>query len=333
MPHWANKSSTGSWNWANSNVVPQKGVYYHVIGIFDPQNQKASIYVDGEKKAEVATSSNTFKFPTSLCYWFGIGVDASNNSGQACWKGDVVIARVYDDVLTGDDVIKLWNAVKDKKPSAPSFSITDPMFLTDIEVGAGSNYKIIAQGFNQGDQVRFESLTDENSVYTLQASRVNEYFIEVEIPANFKSDKYRMTVLRDGAAAPVGFVTLTMSDSPVELVLPKVIAHRGYHTTNGAGENTVESFQAALDEGFYGSEADFYITSDGYIVSYKNNEVEMSVSAGPCTGSCLYTLDTYTEYLMMIFHLIGESKAQLVVGDNAVMLEVPGKLRLLHSIV
>ena len=37
-----------------------------------------------------------------------------------------------------------------------------------------------------------------------------------------------------------------------ELVLPKVIAHRGYHTTNGAGENTVESFQAALDEEFYG---------------------------------------------------------------------------------
>ena len=73
--------------------------------------------------------------------------------------------------------------------------------------------------------------------------------------------------------------------------------------------------------------------TDGYIVSYKNNEVEMSVSAGPCTGSCLYTLDTYTEYLMMIFHLIGESKAQLVVGDNAVMLEVSGKLRLLHSIV
>ena len=73
--------------------------------------------------------------------------------------------------------------------------------------------------------------------------------------------------------------------------------------------------------------------TDGYIVSYKNNEVEMSVSAGPCTGRCLYTLDTYTEYLMMIFHLIGESKAQLVVGDNAVMLEAPGKLRLLHSIV
>lgn len=293
LPH------TGSWNWANSNVVPQKGVYYHVIGIFDPQNQKASIYVDGEKKAEVATSSNTFKFPTSLCYWFGIGVDASNNSGQACWKGDVVIARVYDDVLTGDDVTKLWNAVKDKKPSAPSFSITDPMFLTDIEVGAGSKYKIIAQGFNQGDQVRFESLTDENSAYTLQASRVNEYFIEVEIPANFKSDKYRMTVLRDGAAAPVGFVTLTMSDSPVELVLPKVIAHRGYHTTNGAGENTVESFQAALDEGFYGSEADFYITSDGYIVSnhdasYNGITIE---TAKYSQVSSLPTLDDYLDML------------------------------------
>ena len=293
LPH------TGSWNWANSNVVPQQGVYYHVIGVFDPQNQKASIYVDGEKKAEVATSSNTFKFPSSGSYWFGIGVDASSTNGQACWKGDVVIARVYDDVLTGNDVTKLWEKVKDKKPSAPSFSIADPMFLSDIEVGAGSKYKVIAQGFQQGDEIRFESLTDENTSYTPATSRVTDYFIEIEIPADFKSDRYRITVVRDGVAAPLGFVTLTMSATPTQLTLPKVIAHRGYHTTNGAGENTEESFQAALDEGFYGSEADFYITADGYIVS--NHDASYNgVTIETAQYSQVSTLPTLDDYLTML---------------------------------
>ncbi len=57
-----------------------------------------------------------------------------------------------------------------------------------------------------------------------------------------------------------------------------MVAHRGYHTTNGAAENSMESFRAAIELGVYGSEADFYITTDGVVVS--NHDPTIKNSAG-----------------------------------------------------
>ena len=44
-----NVTETGAstWRWANSGVVPQKGVYYHVVGVYDKANAVAKIYVNG----------------------------------------------------------------------------------------------------------------------------------------------------------------------------------------------------------------------------------------------------------------------------------------------
>lgn len=73
--------------------------------------------------------------------------------------------------------------------------------------------------------------------------------------------------------------------------------------------------------------------SDGYSVQYKSQEVEMTIRMGNCSGECYYTLDTYTEYLGMLFRLTSGRATHLYVGENAVMFEVPGELRLLHSII
>lgn len=72
--------------------------------------------------------------------------------------------------------------------------------------------------------------------------------------------------------------------------------------------------------------------SDGYKLTYKSNVFSLECVLGNCT-EYYYTLDTYAEYLPMIFRLIDEAQAFLTVGRNAVMIEVPGSLRLLHSIV
>lgn len=72
--------------------------------------------------------------------------------------------------------------------------------------------------------------------------------------------------------------------------------------------------------------------TDGYKVTYKNQEVEMAFSVGPCMDP-IYTLDTYTEYLQMLFRLTQDKTAYLTVASNAIMIEVPGELRLIHSIV
>ena len=73
--------------------------------------------------------------------------------------------------------------------------------------------------------------------------------------------------------------------------------------------------------------------SDGWRVFYKNQEVEMSFSVGQCSNP-YYTLDTHVEYLTMLFRLLGtDVQGYFTKASNAVMFEVPGVFRLLHSIV
>lgn len=73
--------------------------------------------------------------------------------------------------------------------------------------------------------------------------------------------------------------------------------------------------------------------ADGWKVFYKNQEVEMAFSVGQCTKP-YYTLDTHVEYLTMLFRLLGvEAAGYFTKASNAVMFEVPGVFRLLHSII
>ena len=45
-------STTGksTWRWAQSDVTPEPGRYYHVVGVWDKTAEKAYIYVDGQLK-------------------------------------------------------------------------------------------------------------------------------------------------------------------------------------------------------------------------------------------------------------------------------------------
>ena len=73
--------------------------------------------------------------------------------------------------------------------------------------------------------------------------------------------------------------------------------------------------------------------TDGYKLSYSSNTFSLSRTLGLCEGEVIYTLDTFAEYLPMIFRLLDGKEAQFIKADNAVMFEVPNQLRLLHSIV
>ena len=66
-----------------------------------------------------------------------------------------------------------------------------------------------------------------------------------------------MVLLRGDSHFPVGVVELLLSDTQTLENLPQVIAHRGFHTTNGAAENSQASLEAAIALEVYGSEADF----------------------------------------------------------------------------
>lgn len=72
--------------------------------------------------------------------------------------------------------------------------------------------------------------------------------------------------------------------------------------------------------------------ADGWRVSYQSQQVELSFSVGSCDAP-YYTLDTFVEYLPMLFKLLGENAGLLTVAQNAVMFEVPNQFRFIHSII
>ena len=100
-------SGSSTWRWTNSGVVPQAKTYYHVIGVWNKEESKSYIYVNGKVCAAVDAPGD-FKFATSGCNWFCLGGDANPNGGGQGWAGDLVIARAYDKALTQDDVTALW---------------------------------------------------------------------------------------------------------------------------------------------------------------------------------------------------------------------------------
>ncbi|WP_295939801.1 glycerophosphodiester phosphodiesterase family protein [uncultured Alistipes sp.] len=260
-----NVSTTGksSWVWTQSGINPEAGRYYHVVGVWNKEENKSYIYVDGELKGTANTSGNYVPPTTTTSYWFGIGADASATDGQNAWKGDVALARIYDAPLTAEKVQALWETVKrDQQPSA--ISITDLLYLSGCEVGANYRYTLYGNGFAAGDKIKFESISDTSTSFTCDGS-VSAGTISIIIPGGFTSDRYRMVLMRGQNQYPLGITQLTMSNNPRKVTKPGVVAHRGYHTT-GAAQNSVAALAKAQELGVYGSEFDVWVTADGRVV-------------------------------------------------------------------
>ena len=51
-----------------------------------------------------------------------------------------------------------------------------------------------------------------------------------------------------------------------QLKAPKIIAHRGFHASEGASRNSLNALKAAQEAGFWGSECDLQLTKDGEVL-------------------------------------------------------------------
>lgn len=113
-----NKSNWG-WVSAWSGVTPEKGTYFHLVGVWNKEKAEMYIYVNGELKETVPTDGH-YVHPwegeayddKALSHWFGIGADPDREKGEQRFSGDIVIARIYSDALSAEDVTELWNRVK-----------------------------------------------------------------------------------------------------------------------------------------------------------------------------------------------------------------------------
>lgn len=104
----------GGWKWCTSGIVPEKGVYYHVVGVWNKDAGKAYIYINGELKGEIEASGD-LSFPnTDACHWFCVGGDpGSATNAECCWIGDIGIARIYDKALTDAQVAALYDRINE----------------------------------------------------------------------------------------------------------------------------------------------------------------------------------------------------------------------------
>lgn len=58
------------------------------------------------------------------------------------------------------------------------------------------------------------------------------------------------------------FVIMVTAAVSAQYKAPQVVAHRGYHRSEGAAKNSLNALRAAQKEGFWGSECDINISSD-----------------------------------------------------------------------
>lgn len=104
----------GAWKELYSGIIPIKNEYYHVVATWNKEEGTALLYVNGVLAASV-NATGEFQFMTTNVdkRWFGIGADPSqNDTGEASFYGEVVIARLYDAPMSADEVYALYKLVK-----------------------------------------------------------------------------------------------------------------------------------------------------------------------------------------------------------------------------
>ena len=253
-----------TWRWANSGIVPQKNVFYHVVAVYDKDAEKARIYVNGILKGEGNAPGNYRHPDPATLHWFGIGCDPGTRNGnivgEQSWHGDVAMARIYDKALTADDAANLWKAVKSK------IEYKEPELATDVRLYSlpvipGKSYPVYGKGFQEND--RLEVTTSANVPVNVSVS-ANEKGLILTLPDDFTTGTYRFVLYRGEEQQTLGNATLTTVES-----MPKgseIIAHRGHWTAEGAVQNSRASLQAAMDIEAYGSETDIWITTDDHLM-------------------------------------------------------------------
>ena len=263
-----NVSTTGksSWKWTTSGITPQPKVYYHIVGVWNKEEGKAYIYINGELKNTIAAQGN-LNFATAGNNWFAVGGDSSPSGATNGWKGNIVVARVYDAPLTQDQVTALWDNVDVDASDEDAEFVTNVKYFSGLAVKGGSEFQLVGEGFADGDQVTFAPATEGAQAVTLPLT-VHDVIATFTFPADITTGQYRMTLIRGDKTQDLGAVTLNvMEQIPAGM---KVIAHRGFWDFPGAAtaHNSRASLHYAIDMGYYGSETDVWITTDGKLMIY-----------------------------------------------------------------
>lgn len=312
-----NVSTTGksTWRWAQSDVTPEPGRYYHIVGVWDKTAEKAYIYVDGQLKG-TADAPGELIHAKDGARWFALGGDSAVGSMGNAWNGEVVLARVFDDALTGDQIALLYQDAAFAGQTPVEFALSNLTYLTRCEIGAGYTYTVYGNGFAAGDKVKFTSSANVTAAFTADAAFTEAsgdntlQSLAVTLPAGIPAGtgRYFMALVRNGSQYPLGTVEFTVCDNP-SVSMPRIIAHRGQHQdgVENSTENSIAALTNAQKLGIHGAEFDVWITADDVPVINHNatvagSDLRIEESAYAqirdltlANGEKLPTLDAYLE--------------------------------------
>ena len=108
------KFTGGKWNELYSGVVPQKDTFYHTVLTWNKEEGIARCYVDGVLTTTLNATGNFDHMVSNVnAYWFGLGADPNaSDKGELSFQGTIVLARIYNDPLTSQQVNALYQLVE-----------------------------------------------------------------------------------------------------------------------------------------------------------------------------------------------------------------------------
>ena len=249
-----NVTTTGNstWRWTTSGVVPAAQTYYHVVGVWNKTTHKADIYVNGERKNSVDADGD-FRFPSTGANWFAIGCDASPSNGEAAWRGDIVLARIYSTPLDSTQVSNLWKDGKDCDGSAEPDMVEGITLESGYQFETGTLIQFEGKGYEEGDKIEFYNAQDNVLVKSYDAV-FNKYGIYIEITDAIASGAYRVYLTRGEKKQYLGLTTVTFvntSAKPVADMLDVVFNYDGTATDVSPMKNAIETIGSSSNVSTY----------------------------------------------------------------------------------
>lgn len=288
------KGTTGAW-------IPEQNKFYHMVGVYDRNARTITLYRDGENTGSVSAKgkmvlakSNDTSDPYKYHKFTLVGDPAfsNHNKEDICAQtipSEVVMARMYDGVLTEAQVKQLYAQVKPleeydgttgSKDQSSADLVKNVQYVSEVDaLSNGSQFIIHADGLTSGDQIVFTNANSSSSATkaTTFTSRLNIMPAKTAMqrvsvytaasgsatcPLPTTAGTYKMTLKRGSQTQNLGYMRINSIVTQLNYGQSfGIVAHRGVHTS--APENSRAGLRAALEANYYGSETDIRMSSDG----------------------------------------------------------------------
>lgn len=110
-----------------------KDEWVHFVGVWNKEEGNIYLYMNGEF-AGSARAEGELKMPNADRQWMGIGADLPGNGkdGQAAFRGDIAIVRLYNEPLNGSQASKLYRNAKETMAAGTEHDCSETTAIDNV---------------------------------------------------------------------------------------------------------------------------------------------------------------------------------------------------------